>query len=130
MTTRTARFGTALSAFVTGVVVPVLLQYLANTNKTPIVIKQETPPVVAPSPTPPAAPVPSEVRVVAQGVGRSPDEAWYDAVRTALRTFAASLVDGQTWSQSGTLICNQVLQDDRGLVVRCEDVRCTPEGRL
>ena len=124
MATRTRGFSTTISAFVTGFVVPVLAQFLSNANKIDIVIHTEKPAAVTP-----AVPrvVPAEVQVIADGIGVSADEAWNDAIRNALRNLAASLVDGQTWSQSGMLICDQVLQDTRSIVVRCEDVRCLPE---
>ena len=124
MAARSRGFRSVVSAFVTGVVVPVLVQFLANGYKFDVIIHTRETAAVTPA-VPPAAP--PEVRVLADGTGATADEAWNDALRNALRTCAASLVDGLTWSQSGALICNQVLQDARDLVVRCEDIRCSPE---
>ncbi len=127
---QTGRFGTAVSAFITGVVVPVLIQVLANAYKTNFVIHSETPPPLISASISPVARVPAEVKVIAQGVGRSADDAWHDAIHKGLQSLAASLVDGQTWSQSSTLICQQVLQNEKSLILRCEDGRCMPEGGI
>jgi hypothetical protein len=76
--------------------------------------------------SPRPAPDPEE-RIIAQGMGRTAEEAWYDALRSALRMSTAALVDPKTWNQDGNSISAAVLGDTRGLVTRCEELRCVCE---
>jgi hypothetical protein len=65
-----------------------------------------------------------EERIIAQGVGRTAEEAWDDALCSALRSSISALVDQRTWSEDGNSINAAMLGDARGLVSRCQELSC------
>jgi hypothetical protein len=72
----------------------------------------------------------AEVRVMAQGIGATPEEAWYAAQYNALRTAVTPMVDAQTWAQEGMYIGATVRRDAGQLITRCQDLGCVRDGGL
>jgi hypothetical protein len=106
----------------TGLVVPLLVNVLTDARPGGNVSRGSLTsfPQGCPRPSPEA-----EERVLAQGWGPTAEEAWRDAVRSALRTAVTALVDAHTWARDGRFICASVLGDGQGLVTRCQDLGCT-----
>jgi hypothetical protein len=111
----------------TGVLAPVLVHVVTDGLKgsglTPPTA--EPPSWADPRPHAPASPPdPGPVPVVAQGVGRTPEQAFGDALRGALLRAAATLVDAGTWARDGRRIAAAVPPDGAGVVTRCRDLGC------
>jgi hypothetical protein len=128
--TKKTCFNTVLSALLTSVVIPVLLAlvsrileagaYLPNTG--------EPPPAHDRNPTALTSAAPVRTLVVAQGLGRSREDAIQDALRNALRQAASDLAEGPAAGGGGPpSIAGS--KGGAGRVVRYEDLGLKKEGQ-
>ncbi len=62
------------------------------------------------------------VRIIARGVGRTPEAALQDALHTALRQALASQFDAETWARNGSALCAGILGDSGGLLLGWQDL--------
>jgi hypothetical protein len=91
--------------------------YPSLPDPTPFSHVEPQPPQQPPSTFPTASPSLKTVRVIARGVGRTPEAALRDALYAALRQVMASQVDALTWSQKGPDLCAGVLWNGNGVLV-------------
>jgi len=131
----------AVAVILTGVVVPVLVDLAQKNIIDPDARAERGRGEHAPSPggeaarpawrpVPTQAPRPAEVtRVIARGVGSTPEEALQDALRAALRQAVAARADGGGWAR-GSLAPWEDTGRDGGLVLGWRELRATKEWRL
>jgi hypothetical protein len=100
--------GAFFPVFFTTVLAPVLVHILTDEHDHKAPVKADT-----------------EARVIVQGIGATPDEAWYEAQRTALREAVMPMVDAQTLARDGKCIWATVFQNVGKLITRCQDLECT-----
>jgi hypothetical protein len=80
----------------------------------------------AATPTNPATQTPpSEVRILAQGAGWTPEEARQQALRTAIRTTLSTMVAPETWAGEGERLTQAILSDSAGLVLSAQDLKAS-----
>lgn len=109
---------------------------------------ETSPPICPAVPAPPLSPTPQPllpqcpdasaaasrpmqaVRVIAAGVGRTPEAALQDALHTALRQALASVVDAETWARNGSALCAGVLRDSSGIILGWKDLGARKEWGL
>ncbi len=129
---QTSCLGAVLTVVFKSVVAPVLVHVLTDDHeaeKGPGELKPATKVHVAAYEPALSHPRPVvEERVVAQGVGRTPDEAWYDAIANAVSLAVSSLVTQQVWAQHRAFICQSVLKESGGLISHCQDLGLTQAG--
>ncbi len=111
--------GPFLTTLFTTVLAPVLVSILTTEVKS----HNDRPAAPEPGSAPAQATLAERTEVIAQGVGWTPDEAVQDAVRNALRSASAALVDPSTWTRQGTALFDVLLRNSQGLVLRCQEVR-------
>jgi hypothetical protein len=69
------------------------------------------------------------IQIIVQGVGRTPAEAFQDALRTAVRQALAAQVDATTWARSGPAIFDGVMRNCR-VILSWKEIKATKEWRL
>jgi hypothetical protein len=92
-------------------------------NPTITVCRKEALP--SPSPTPRV----EVVRVIAEGMGRTPSEALQNAFRTALFQVIADRVDGSTQACANPDLVDAILRDGSGLIVSWKELGAKKEWR-
>lgn len=68
--------------------------------------------------------------VIAQGVGRTPNEAIRDALRAALLRAVAARLDAETWARSGQSLFESLWRDSSGLILGWKELGARTEWRL
>lgn len=121
---KTAWWGKSAAVLFTSVVAPVFVNLVVRS--TPEAVNSPSVPAVAFSPV--ARPA-QTVRILASGLGRTPDAALQDAVHTALRQALASLVGAETWARYDSTLCASVLHDMDGLLLGWKDLGVRKEWR-
>src|SRR5947209_9299189 len=66
-------------------------------------------------------------QVIAEGVGRTPEDALQDALQSVLRSAVPTLVDAKTWAGQGPRLLDAVLKNNSGLVTGVQELRCSEE---
>jgi hypothetical protein len=75
-------------------------------------------------------PIESFIQSVAQGTGRSPDEALQHAFRVALTRGLASQFDAGTWQRDGQVILDDALRNTSGIVRSWRELSASKEWKL
>jgi hypothetical protein len=97
----------------------------------PVPATTQLPSPVAPTPPPPPAlPLESLIQSVAQGTGRSPEEALQQAFRIALSRGLASQFDTGTWQRNGQAILDGALRNTSGIVRSWRALSASKEWKL
>lgn len=117
----------AVAVVFTSLVAPVLVNVAVREIRT----DEPAPAVPLPSPPVAAASLPGEVtRVIAKGVGRTPEQAVEQALRTALREALAAEVDARALARGGPELF-EAFWLDRALLIRsCKDIAAGTEWGL
>jgi hypothetical protein len=120
--------GSLFTLFFTSVLAPVLIHALSEACDGTAGAGHARIPQAAPAAAAPAAT--GEERVVAEGTGATPEEAWYDAQRAALGTAVTPMVDARTWAREYPLIWAALRRDQGRLITRCEDLGAVREREV
>lgn len=75
-------------------------------------------------------PLPAATQVVVQGTGPTADDAFHNAVDTAVRHAVAAQVDSATWKQHGPEFMQSVRRDGTGIIRGWRELSNTTERRL
>lgn len=89
----------------------------------------QSPAVQTPLP-PMATPPDALIQVIAQGTGHTPEEAFQQAVRTALSKALAAQVDVDTWSRSGPLLADDAVRNADRIIRGCRSLGATKQWKL
>ncbi len=112
--------GTIVTAVFTSVVAPVLVHFVCDRVKEP---EEVWAPATKAAPCPVLLPPKVEpYKVLAEGVGRTPDEALRDAFQAALHK-AAEAVGAETSAREWQAFCQALPREGKGLA-RCEYLKC------
>jgi hypothetical protein len=129
-------FGKLVAVLFTSVVAPILVNVVVkDLNGEEVTPRAETAAVenvvVRPAPLPAVTePAPASLQVIVEGVGKNPDDAFRDALRTALSRASAAQVDAARWTRFGPALVEDVVRDRDRLVVAWRELSATKEWRL
>lgn len=73
---------------------------------------------------------PRTVRIIAFGVGRSPETALQNALHSALRQALASQVDEETWARNGSALFAGIVRDNGSLIRGWTELGTRKEWKL